>query len=74
VNIPVIGFNAVLMSEHFASFFVFAVLHAVLAIQVRWGWEVAGVGYGVCVGWDASFGAICTEQTVMIKTACVLNY
>jgi dolichyl-diphosphooligosaccharide---protein glycosyltransferase len=33
MNIPVIGFNAVLMSEHFASFFVFGLLHAVLAIQ-----------------------------------------
>lgn len=33
MNIPVIGFNAVLMSEHFASFFVFGVLHAALAIQ-----------------------------------------
>lgn len=32
-NIPVIGFNAVLMSEHFASFFVFGLLHAALAIQ-----------------------------------------
>ncbi|KAL4527316.1 hypothetical protein Ndes2526B_g08981 [Nannochloris sp. 'desiccata'] len=33
MNIPVIGFNAVLMSEHFASFFVFGILHAALAIQ-----------------------------------------
>lgn len=33
MNIPVIGFNAVLMSEHFASFFIFAFLHAVLGIQ-----------------------------------------
>ncbi|EFN55263.1 hypothetical protein CHLNCDRAFT_31189 [Chlorella variabilis] len=32
-NIPVIGFNAVLMSEHMASFFVFGLLHAALAIQ-----------------------------------------
>ena len=32
-NIPVIGFNAVLMSEHMASFFVFALLHAALALQ-----------------------------------------
>jgi dolichyl-diphosphooligosaccharide--protein glycosyltransferase len=32
-NIPVIGFNAVLMSEHFAGFGVFGVLHAALAIQ-----------------------------------------
>lgn len=33
VNIPVIGFNAVLMSEHFASFFVFGILHVALGIQ-----------------------------------------
>ena len=33
MNIPVIGFNAVLMSEHFASFLVFGLLHVVLAIQ-----------------------------------------
>lgn len=33
MNIPVIGFNAVLMSEHFASFFVFGILHAALAIK-----------------------------------------
>ena len=33
MNIPVIGFNAVLMSEHFASFFVFAILHAALGIK-----------------------------------------
>ena len=33
MNIPVIGFNAVLMSEHFASFFVFGILHAALGIQ-----------------------------------------
>lgn len=32
-NIPVIGFNAVLMSEHMASFFVFGLLHAALAIE-----------------------------------------
>lgn len=34
VNIPVIGFNAVRQSEHFASFFVFGILHVALAIQV----------------------------------------
>ena len=33
VNIPVIGFNAVLMSEHFASFFVFGILHVALAVK-----------------------------------------
>ena len=33
MNIPVIGFNAVLMSEHFASFMVFGLLHVVLAIK-----------------------------------------
>lgn len=33
MNIPVIGFNAVLMSEHFASFFVFGLLHVVLLVQ-----------------------------------------
>ncbi|KAI8105598.1 hypothetical protein M9434_000182 [Picochlorum sp. BPE23] len=33
MNIPVIGFNAVLMSEHFASFLVFGLLHLVLAIK-----------------------------------------
>ena len=32
-NIPVIGFNAVLMSEHMASFFVFGLLHAALALE-----------------------------------------
>lgn len=32
-NIPVIGFNAVLMSEHMASFFVFGLLHAALGIE-----------------------------------------
>ena len=34
LNVPVIGFNAVLMSEHFASFAVFGLLHLVLA--TRW--------------------------------------
>ena len=33
MNIPVIGFNAVLMSEHFASFLVFGLLHVVLLVQ-----------------------------------------
>lgn len=33
LNIPVIGFNAVLMSEHFASFIVFGILHVALALQ-----------------------------------------
>ncbi|GAB4823675.1 hypothetical protein N2152v2_010721 [Parachlorella kessleri] len=33
MNIPVIGFNAVRQSEHFASFFVFGILHVALAIQ-----------------------------------------
>ena len=30
-SIPVVGFNAVLMSEHFGAFLAFAVLHAALA-------------------------------------------
>jgi dolichyl-diphosphooligosaccharide--protein glycosyltransferase len=33
MNIPVIGMNAVLMSEHFASFLIFGLLHLVLAVQ-----------------------------------------
>ncbi|KAF6258860.1 Oligosaccharyl transferase STT3 subunit-domain-containing protein [Scenedesmus sp. NREL 46B-D3] len=33
-SIPVVGFNAVMMSEHFASFLVAAVMHA--ALGVRW--------------------------------------
>jgi dolichyl-diphosphooligosaccharide--protein glycosyltransferase len=33
LNIPVIGFNAVLTSEHFASFIVFGILHVALAVQ-----------------------------------------
>ncbi|KAK9824511.1 hypothetical protein WJX72_010999 [[Myrmecia] bisecta] len=33
VSIPVVGFNAVLMSEHFGAFFAFGVLHAALAIR-----------------------------------------
>jgi len=33
MNIPVIGMNAVLMSEHFASFMVFGLLHVVLAVK-----------------------------------------
>jgi hypothetical protein len=32
-SIPVVGFNAVLTSEHFGAFFTFAVLHAALAIR-----------------------------------------
>ncbi len=32
-SIPVVGFNAVLTSEHFASFLVFGILHAALAIS-----------------------------------------
>jgi hypothetical protein len=32
-SIPVVGFNAVLMSEHFAGFFAFGVLHGALAIR-----------------------------------------
>jgi dolichyl-diphosphooligosaccharide--protein glycosyltransferase len=32
-SIPVVGFNAILMSEHFGAFFAFAVLHAALAIR-----------------------------------------
>lgn len=56
VNIPVIGFNAVRQSEHFASFFVFGVLHAALAIQVGVGalwrrrWWGGGGGW-MGVGW-----------------------
>ena len=32
-SIPVVGFNAVLMSEHFGAFLAFAVLHGALAIR-----------------------------------------
>ena len=32
-SIPVVGFNAILMSEHFGSFLVFGVLHGALAIN-----------------------------------------
>ena len=32
-SIPVVGFNAVLMSEHFGAFFAFGILHAALAIR-----------------------------------------
>lgn len=32
-SIPVVGFNAILMSEHFGAFFAFGVLHAALCIQ-----------------------------------------
>ena len=32
-SIPVVGFNAVLMSEHFGAFFAFLVLHAAMAIK-----------------------------------------
>ena len=32
-SIPVVGFNAVLTSEHFGSFLTFGVLHAALLIQ-----------------------------------------
>ena len=31
--IPVVGFNAVLMSEHFGAFLAFGVLHGALFIQ-----------------------------------------
>jgi len=34
LSVPVVGFNAVLMSEHFGAFFAAAVLH--LALFVRW--------------------------------------
>lgn len=32
-SIPVVGFNAVLMSEHFGSFLTFGILHGAFAIQ-----------------------------------------
>ena len=32
-SIPVVGFNAVLMSEHFGSFLAFGVLHAAMGLQ-----------------------------------------
>lgn len=32
-SIPVVGFNAVLMSEHFGAFFTFLVLHVALAVS-----------------------------------------
>jgi hypothetical protein len=32
-SIPVVGFNAILMSEHFGAFFAFGILHAALAIR-----------------------------------------
>ena len=32
-SIPVVGFNAVLMSEHFGSFLAFGVLHAAMGMQ-----------------------------------------
>ena len=32
-SVPVVGFNAVLMSEHFGGFLAFAVLHAALGIR-----------------------------------------
>ncbi len=32
-SVPVVGFNAVLMSEHFGAFFATAVLHAALLVQ-----------------------------------------
>jgi hypothetical protein len=32
-SIPVVGFNAILMSEHFGAFLAFGILHAALAIS-----------------------------------------
>lgn len=32
-SVPVIGFNAVLMSEHFAAFLAFGVLHVAMAVK-----------------------------------------
>ena len=32
-SIPVVGFNAILMSEHFGAFLTFGVLHGALAIR-----------------------------------------
>ncbi len=39
-SIPVVGFNAVLTSEHFASFLVFGILHAALAIAYIKAWAL----------------------------------
>ncbi len=38
-SIPVVGFNAVLTSEHFGSFLTFGVLHAALLIQYIKAWR-----------------------------------
>lgn len=40
-SIPVVGFNAVLMSEHFGSFLAFGVLHAAMGMQY--------IKVGICV-------------------------
>jgi dolichyl-diphosphooligosaccharide--protein glycosyltransferase len=56
--VPVVGFNAVLMSEHFGAFFAFVVLHIALAVRyVRgvlspahfWRVAVAVLGAGAAV-------------------------
>ena len=51
-SIPVVGFNAVLMSEHFGAFFAFVVLHVALLVGTggrgaRGGMGRAGRGRGV---------------------------
>ena len=66
-SIPVIGFNAVLMSEHFGSFFALAVLHAALAIQyIKVGpWPLLGLE--VQLQGDTAHGCSCSVDHAQLR-------
>jgi hypothetical protein len=53
-SIPVVGFNAVLMSEHFGAFFATAVIHgALLVSRPRLVSCFAAVVQALCMAWVA---------------------
>ena len=59
-SIPVVGFNAVLMSEHFGSFLAFGVLHAALGMQyIKVGLRHLAIGIVLCTMVSALRAAQC---------------
>lgn len=68
-SIPVVGFNAVLMSEHFGAFFAFLVLHAAMGIK----YIKARHGQGLLPEYTGLRGALREHIVVMVHTANIVT-
>ena len=70
MNIPVIGFNAVLMSEHFASFLVFGLLHVVMVVQYT-KQCLTPAAYQAAKRATLTFGAVAASTFVLVVASYV---